>query len=155
MSVGFPATLYLQDFGEHVRRAFGHIPYHVGSSLKLKDGWRDVDVRLMLPDDEYAALQLGDPDCPQWNPRWVSICLAWSAFGKALTGLPIDFQIQQRTYANAQYPHSRSALFNIAEMIEHEETRRRAVAPYQGERMDERAKYPTPPDEARTGDDVV
>jgi hypothetical protein len=118
MGVGMPAILYLQDFGEHIRRAFGHIPYHVGSSLLEKAGWRDVDVRVMLPDDEYAALQLGDPDRTHDNPKWVSTVLAWSAFGKALTGLPIDFQIQQLTHANAKNPGPRSALYSIAEAYE-------------------------------------
>jgi hypothetical protein len=27
-----------------------------------------------------------------------------------MTGLPIDFQIQQQTWANEKYPHERSAL---------------------------------------------
>lgn len=114
--VGMPFGLLLQDFGEHVYRAFGHPPYHVGSSLTLKTGWRDVDVRLILPDDEYAAMALGDPDQPQWNQRWVSIILAWSCFGKHLTGLPIDFQIQQQTHANLKTPGKRSALFSVADM---------------------------------------
>jgi hypothetical protein len=38
---------------------FGHNPYHVGSSLRAtltgKGEWRDVDVRLILPDDEFAC----------------------------------------------------------------------------------------------------
>jgi hypothetical protein len=116
MGVGMPYGIYLHEFGEHVYRAFGHMSYHVGSSLKNKDGWRDVDVRMLLPDDEYARMELGDPKYPQHNPRWVSIVLAWSAFGKALTGLPIDFQIQQVTYANATERGPRSALFRICEM---------------------------------------
>ena len=122
MGVGMPSGLYLQDFGEHVRRAFGYIPYHVGSSLANKDGWRDVDVRLILPDEEYAALGYGVPDQQHYNAKWVSTCLAWSAFGKALTGLPIDFQIQQRSYANATFPGNRSGLFSIMVACEHERT---------------------------------
>jgi hypothetical protein len=114
MGVGMPHGIRLQEFGEHVWRAFGHIPYHVGSSLREKDGWRDVDVRLMLPDDEYERMGLGDPTRPQDSQRWVSIILAWSAFGQQLTGLPIDFQIQQQSYANAEFKSARSALFSIA-----------------------------------------
>lgn len=129
MGVGMPFTLYLQDFGEHVRRAFGHIPYHVGSSLTNKDGWRDVDVRLILDDEEYSALELGEPDREHYNAKWVSTCLAWSAFGKTLTSLPIDFQIQQRTHANAKFGRGcgRSALFSIMECMEHERSREFAV----------------------------
>lgn len=115
MGVGMPQSLLLQQFGEYVRAAFGHMPYHVGSSLRNKDGWRDVDVRLLIPDDEYERLQLGAPDRPQWNKRWRAITLAWSSFGRTLTGLPIDFQIQQLSYANSSFPrpeHQRSALFD-------------------------------------------
>lgn len=111
MGVGMPHSLYLQQFGEYVRRAFGHVPYHVGSSMGEKREWRDVDVRLILPDDEYARMGLGDPQYPQRNACWCGHVLAWSAFGKALTGLPIDFQIQQQTWANEHEDHPRSACF--------------------------------------------
>lgn len=104
MSVGFPATLKLHEFGSQVIEAFGgHMPFHVGSSLKEKRGWRDVDVRLILPDDEYAAMGLGDPKQQQQNGKWVALCRAFSALGQEMTGLPIDFQIQQMTAANSEF----------------------------------------------------
>ena len=98
MGVGFPQQQYLVRFGELVADYFGHMPYHVGSSLKLKSGWRDVDVRLLLPDDEYDALFTGDNGMV--NHRWAPLCMAWSALGEKMTGLPIDFQIQKLTEAN-------------------------------------------------------
>lgn len=111
MGVGMPADLWLNEFGSQVWAAFGTPPFHVGSSLEQKDGWRDVDVRLMLDDEEYARLELGDPIYPSHNGKWVSLCLAYSALGKAMTGLPIDFQIQQRTHANTTFPKAlRSAI---------------------------------------------
>lgn len=115
MSVGMPYGLLLQEFGEHLRRAFGHMAYHVGSSLREKHGWRDVDVRLIVPDDDYAAMGLGNPERPHDSERWVSLVLAWSCFGRHLTGLPIDFQIQQQSYANnhASNQGPRSALFSV------------------------------------------
>lgn len=114
MGVGMPFGIYLQQFGDHVRNAFdGEVAYHVGSSLLQKDGWRDVDVRLILDDAVYEKMGFGDPRFQHHNAKWVSTCLAWSAFGKAMTGLPIDFQIQQRSLANAQYPGKRSALFVV------------------------------------------
>lgn len=116
MGVGMPFILQLQDFGEHVYRAWGHVAYHVGSSLREKHGWRDVDVRLMLPDDVYSAMGFGDPDRTHDNAKWVSTVLAWSAFGKSLSGLPVDFQIQPVTYANEKFKgQQRSALLRIDE----------------------------------------
>ena len=47
------------------------------------------------------------------NPRWVALVLAWSAFGKEVTGLPIDFQIQQQSHANETEEGSRGALFAL------------------------------------------
>lgn len=112
MGVGMPANLLLHEFGSQVWHAFGHPPYHVGSSLTSKQ-WRDVDVRLILPDDEYEAMGLGKPGMPSFNGKWVALCLAFSALGKQMTGLPIDFQIQQQTRANEEYAradHPRSGL---------------------------------------------
>ena len=54
MSVGMPATLLLEEFGSQVWNAFGDCPYLVGSALENKTGWRDVDVRIILDDEEYA-----------------------------------------------------------------------------------------------------
>lgn len=114
MGVGQPQGMLLNLFGEQLRHAFGHVAYHVGSSLRQKDGWRDVDVRVMLDDAEWDAFQLGRPENPHHSPRWRTLCIVWSAYGRQMTGLPIDFQLQQRTHANANYAkpdHQRSALF--------------------------------------------
>ncbi len=112
MGVGFPACLQLEEFGSQVWAAFGHPPYLVGSALKLKTGWRDVDVRLILMDEVYAEMKLGDPRRPQENGKWVALCRAFTALGREMTGLPIDFQIQQMTHANKAYEFDcpRSAL---------------------------------------------
>jgi hypothetical protein len=93
----------LRLFGAHVTAAFGHTPYQVGSSLTEKAVYRDVDVRLILPDDEYDAKW----DLP--TVRWMHE-MAWTALGEKLTRLPIDFQIQRETDANAEFEGPRSAL---------------------------------------------
>lgn len=120
IGVGMPAALYLQDFGQTVRDAFGEIPYHVGSSLTGMT-WRDVDVRLILDDEVYESMGLGDPTYPHSNAKWVALVKAFSILGKEMTGLPIDFQIQQRTLANKQTTskngHPRSALFRHIEKL--------------------------------------
>jgi hypothetical protein len=104
-----PAHLYLHHFGRLVHDAFGWCPYFVGSATNSK-AWRDIDVRLILPDDDYERL-IG-PWAPVYerNPAWCAHVLAWSALGQAMTGLPIDFQIQQRTDANERFKGPRHAL---------------------------------------------
>jgi hypothetical protein len=110
MGVGMPFDLYLHEFGSQVWVAFGDPPYHVGSSVFEKI-WRDVDVRVLLPDEIWDKLELGDPKYAHDNERWVSLCLAYSALGKQMTGLPIDFQIQKISWANKEFPgQPRSAL---------------------------------------------
>lgn len=104
MGVGQPGSHLLCLFGSYVYAAWDSHAYQVGSSLTEKRGWRDVDVRLILDDGEYAAL-IGD-DAGKLNAH----NLAWSMFGRTLTGLPIDFQIQQQTEANADNTGPRSAL---------------------------------------------
>lgn len=113
MGVGMPGHLLLHEFGSQVWHAFGSPPYHVGSSL-LSKTWRDVDVRMILSDDDYAVWELGNPRYPHKNGKWVALCLAFSALGKQMTGLPIDFQIQQQSLANLAYDQPRSALGVVA-----------------------------------------
>jgi hypothetical protein len=107
--IGMPTALLLDEFGSQVWNAFGTPPYLVGSALRGKV-WRDVDVRLILSDEEYERRGLGDPLQTHTNGIWVSLVLAYSALGKAMTGLPIDFQIQQQSWANKAYRGNRSAL---------------------------------------------
>ena len=104
-----PALLHLDAFGREIEAAFGRLPYLVGSAARGKT-WRDVDVRLMLPDEEFDVLF---PDCRSpghLNGRWSLICAAISELGRQRTGLPIDFQIQRTTDANARYDGVRHAL---------------------------------------------
>jgi hypothetical protein len=110
MSVGMPQGILLKEFGKKIRDAFGTHAYHVGSSLMNKTGWRDVDVRLLLEDEQYEAWGFGDPKYPHNNPKWIALVLAFSALGEEMTGLPIDFQIQQITLANKEHEGPRGAL---------------------------------------------
>lgn len=112
MSTGMPAGIWLTKFGVIIRDYFGHIPYHVGSSLTTKQ-WRDVDVRLILADEEFKTL-FGDGANAETNPKLAAITLAFSALGKEMTGLPIDFQIQPQSHANKVYGgKTRSALAEV------------------------------------------
>lgn len=99
----------LNRFGAYVQEAWGHFPYLVGSTLVRAD-YRDVDVRLILPDDEYERL-LGPLAHPHYmNDRWNAHVIAWTHFGQVITHLPIDFQIDQQTEANELYDGRRHTI---------------------------------------------
>ncbi|MET8585777.1 hypothetical protein ABZX39_33640 [Streptomyces collinus] len=108
VGVGMPAALHLEAFGREIDAAFGHLPYLVGTAA-LGKTWRDVDVRLILPDDEFDDLfppvEDGRPD-----GRWGLLCAAISELARVRTGLPVDFQIQRMSVANQRYPGPRLAL---------------------------------------------
>lgn len=107
--LGPAEMLLLQQWGERIGEAFPpHFPYLVGSALHRPD-FRDVDVRLMLDDDEFEALTGGD------RYRLRCLKLSFTLWGKLVTGLPIDFQFQDTTKANAEYAGRRNALFVQAE----------------------------------------
>jgi hypothetical protein len=100
-------------FGCYVLDAFGDRPYLVGSALRHA-GYRDVDVRLILSDDEFAA-RFGEITKPRYlNDCWNAHCIAWTYFGQAYTGLLIDFQIDQQTQANEEYGDKRRHPLGIA-----------------------------------------
>ena len=72
-------------------------PYLVGTAgVGTAETYRDVDVRLMLDDDEFAAV------CPT-QARWELLCLAIGTYLAERTGLPIDFQVQRTSEANARF----------------------------------------------------
>jgi hypothetical protein len=88
-----------------IAEAFGTHPYLVGSAGIGNDGdsYRDVDVRLMLGDAEFAAV------CPT-RERWELLCLTISAYLRDRTGLPVDFQIQLTSAANEKFEGRRNPL---------------------------------------------
>lgn len=118
IGVGSPQWILLNQFGRLVQDAFGEFPYLVGSAAKGKK-WRDVDVRLILSDEDYERW-VGKLERPAIiNRRWSAFCIAFSLLGNKMTGLPIDFQIDQRTDANKQYPKEpRHALIMCADILQ-------------------------------------
>lgn len=88
-----------------ISRAFdGGPPCLVGTAgLGGAESYRDVDVRLMLDDAEFAAA------CPS-RERWELLCLAISAYLSERSGLPVDFQIQLASVANARFDGPRNPL---------------------------------------------
>lgn len=105
MSTLSPPVLFRLDHAcKPIAEAFGHEPYLVGSVQERKaSALSDVDVRLILPDDEYDALDMTPA-------RRTLMDLALGAFLRELTGLPIDLQIQRQTEANLKYHGQRNPL---------------------------------------------
>ena len=88
--------------------AFDSTPYLVGSALQRAD-YRDVDVRVILPDDRYAAMFPG-PGVQRAHPYWSLLSSVISLQLSQMTGLPVDFQIQAMTAANEHNPGPRDPL---------------------------------------------
>ena len=91
-----------------VAKAFDTCPYLVGSATRTKD-YRDVDVRLILPDEEYDRL-FHDANSGYLNALWSLMCTSISMYLSKASDLPVDFQIQRRTQANEQHSGPRNAL---------------------------------------------
>lgn len=92
----------LEEWCHNVRRLFKRAPYLVGSATRRAD-YRDVDLRLILPDEKFDA---------EWSDQ-VRVRLmnrAISTWGQRETGLPIDFQIQRQTEANIYFPEQRNPM---------------------------------------------
>lgn len=87
--------------------AFDGGVYLVGSCLERPD-YRDVDLRAIVSDAEFA--RLFGTDHGAFNALWSVMCAGISAWLRDRTGLPIDFQIQQRTSANENHDGERHAL---------------------------------------------
>lgn len=103
IGVGMPAMLHLEAFAREIVDAFGHRPYLVGTAANSKT-WRDVDIRLMLPDDDFEALFPMHRKPDRQDGKWGLLCAALSELARIRTGLPVDFQIQSMTWANKHYP---------------------------------------------------
>lgn len=74
----------------------GYGIFHVGSSLTHAE-WRDVDVRTMLIDEEFDLLFKANP----MRLRFLNVAI--SEWLSARSGLPVDFQFQRTTEANAKF----------------------------------------------------
>lgn len=70
-------------------------PYLVGSVME-RPTFHDLDVRLILSDEQYDRLT---------DDEWGLLGFVTSRHLATVTGLPIDFQFQRHTEANAAYGH--------------------------------------------------
>lgn len=99
------ADLYALDIAvlPLIRICDGAKVYLVGTVNNRKT-FRDVDIRMILPDDEFDRL------FGQSSRLWEAFCFAVSRWLRADTGLPIDFQVQRQTEANANHSGTRNPL---------------------------------------------
>jgi hypothetical protein len=100
-----PQQLFSLDLAcQPIRQAFDAMPYLVGTVTERR-GWRDVDVRLILDDKQYNRMSkaLG-------AQAITFLGFAISTYLRDATGLPIDFQFQRMTEANASYDKPRNPL---------------------------------------------
>lgn len=84
---------------------FGYGVYQVGSSLQ-HGNYRDVDLRCILPDEEYDKMFFDDPQ--QRKVKFINVAI--SEWISARTGLPIDFQFQREEQANLKFTGPRNAV---------------------------------------------
>jgi hypothetical protein len=107
----------LEDWCACIRSAFPNAfgTYLVGSCLRRPD-FRDVDVRMIMPDEVFDA---EFPNYMDYDPyslrvgKLTRMNTAFSLYAQRATGLPIDFQFQRASEANAEYPtaeHKRNAI---------------------------------------------
>lgn len=108
--VGAPACFALEQAAKQICEAFNvSACYVVGSAMERED-WRDVDVRLIMADGDFAK-EFPDAD-KHWehDARWLLFVVSISAWLSKITGLPIDFQIQPQSHANERHSGSRNAI---------------------------------------------
>lgn len=92
------------------QEAFEFGVFLVGSVMQRRD-FRDVDVRAIVSDEEFARLYpTADPRGSALDAYWMLSMAALSLYLREATSLPIDFQVQQQTAANDEFHGPRSAL---------------------------------------------
>lgn len=103
--VGAPACFELELALYDIRRAFGSC-YQVGSSLHRAD-FRDVDIRCIMPDEEFDKLFPGlcTPTPAGWehDSRWLVMTTTISQWLSTRIGKTVDFQFQRASWANEHH----------------------------------------------------
>lgn len=108
--IGAPQVFTLELACKQINEAFGGFGcFLVGSSIQRAD-WRDVDIRLILPDDQFRNLFPDSEINYELDCRWLILSSSLSMFLSKVSGLPVDFQIQPQTKANLQHTGQRHAI---------------------------------------------
>jgi len=108
--IGAPAVFALELACRQVCESFDSWGcYVVGSALERPD-WRDVDVRMIMSDEQFAALFPDAGEHWEHDARWLLLTVSISEHLSKVTGLPIDFQFQPQTHANERHKGNRNAV---------------------------------------------
>lgn len=143
MSAFSPRQMFLLDLAcQPIAEALG-TPYLVGTAGTAyvsteRQEYRDVDVRLILADDRYDLLAeaLGSGGV-------AFLGLAIGQYLASLTDMPIDFQVQRQTQANAMHQGSRNPLGV------------RTMAHFRGDAAGEQAALAVDPAHSKSGGDSL
>jgi hypothetical protein len=106
MSALSPRQMFLLDQACHpINEAFGRFGTYLVGTAGTRGPHRDVDVRTIMKDKKYDRLlkAIGQPGI-------AFLGLSIGQYLASLTGLPIDYQIQRQTEANALHDGMRNAL---------------------------------------------
>lgn len=109
--IGAPHVFALTQACQDLGRAFDSYGiYVVGSALQRPD-FRDVDVRMIMADEDFAIL-FPDAGESSWefDQRWLWLTISISERLSKLTGLPVDFQFQRQSHANAVHKGDRQCI---------------------------------------------
>lgn len=115
MSALSPRELFLLDEAcKPIKQAFGRPPYLTGTAASTeRQNYRDVDVRLILSDSDYDVL-----NDAAGQQVIIFLGMAIGEYLATRTGLPIDFQIQRQTEANAEHNGRRNPL-GVRDLLEY------------------------------------
>lgn len=97
----------LERCAEVVNRAFNGFGCFLVGSVHYRRDWRDVDVRYIAADAEFDRLF---PATPAGDAFWSFVVWTTATWMHAETGLPVDFQIQRQSDANAEHDGVLSAI---------------------------------------------
>lgn len=93
--------MFLLDSACHpINEAFGSFGCYLVGTATERGQFRDVDVRYIMADKKHDRLTKA---IGQTGVSFLGIAIG--QYLASLTGLPIDFQIQRQTEANALHPH--------------------------------------------------
>lgn len=108
MSALSPRQMYLLDSACHpLMEVFGWSTYLVGTSMQPRDGKppRDIDVRTIVDDKQFDKLRKAI------GAKGIAFLgIAIGQYLASLTDLPIDYQLQRMTEANALHDGPRNPL---------------------------------------------